>query len=114
MRITRKVFTDLAIWQVGFGLCIGAVFPFFVMALGVSQDTALTPVFFAACLLAGVTAGIINQFISHRVVAARLRTLAEQHDARRASPGQRGPQRRRIPLHARRLHDRRRLRGRDR
>ena len=76
MRITHKVFTDLAIWQVGFGLCIGVVFPFFVMALGVSQDTALTPVFFAACLLAGVTAGIINQFISHRVVAARLRTLA--------------------------------------
>ncbi len=77
MRITRKVFTDLAIWQVAFGLGIGAAFPFFVMALGVPRDTALTPVFITACLLAGALSGVMNQFISHRVVAARLRVLVD-------------------------------------
>ena len=35
MRITRKVFHDLAIWMIAFGLLIGVVFPFFVILLGV-------------------------------------------------------------------------------
>jgi two-component system, cell cycle response regulator len=78
MRITRRVFTDLAIWQIGFGLAIGLLFPFFVMALGVPRETALAPGFFAACLLAGCVAGAINQFISHRVVGARLRLLVQR------------------------------------
>ncbi len=78
MRITRKVFHDLAIWQIGFGLCIGLAFPFFVMLLGVPQETALTPLFFAACLFAGALAGVVNYAISRRVVGKRLRTLAER------------------------------------
>ncbi|MCX6372547.1 MAG: sensor domain-containing diguanylate cyclase [Actinobacteria bacterium] len=78
MRITRKVFHDLAIWQVGFGLCIGLVFPPFVMLLGVPRDTALTPQFFAACLFAGALSGVVNYVISRRVVGARLRILAER------------------------------------
>ena len=78
MRITRKVFHDLAIWQVGFGLCIGLVFPFFVMLLGVPRGTALTPQFFAACLFAGALSGVVNYFIARRVVGARLKILAER------------------------------------
>ena len=31
MRITKKVFTDLAIWMVTFGVAIGVVFPWFVI-----------------------------------------------------------------------------------
>ena len=77
MRITRKVFTDLAIWQVVLGLVIGAVFPFFVMGLGVPRSYALTSQFIISCLLAGVTAGLANQFISHRVVATRLKRLVD-------------------------------------
>jgi len=78
MRITRKVFYDLAIWQVGFGLCIGLLFPFFVVLLGARRSVALTPQFFAACLFAGTLTGIVNYFISRRVVGARLRVLAER------------------------------------
>lgn len=78
MRITRRVFHDLAIWQIGFGLCIGVVFPPFVMLLGVSGQEALTPAFFAACLFAGALAGISNYVISHRVVGVRLRVMAER------------------------------------
>jgi two-component system, cell cycle response regulator len=78
MRLTRKVFIDLAIWQVGFGLCIGLAFPFFVMLLGVSRADAMKPAFFAACLSAGALAGIVSYAISRRVVGARLRLLAER------------------------------------
>ena len=78
MRITRKVFHDLAIWQVAFGLCIGLAFPFFVMLLGVSSSDALTPAFFAACLFAGALAGVVNYVIARRVVGSRLKILAER------------------------------------
>jgi two-component system, cell cycle response regulator len=76
VRITRKVFHDLAIWMVGFGLMIGLVFPFFVMVLGVPPDIALTPVFFVACLGAGALAGVINYGLARGVVGVRLRVLA--------------------------------------
>jgi len=76
VRFTRKVFHDLAIWQVGFGLCIGVAFPFFVLLLGVPGETALTPLFFAACLAAGALAGVVNYAIARRIIGARLTTLA--------------------------------------
>jgi two-component system cell cycle response regulator len=75
MRVTRKVFHDLAIWMVGFGLAIGIVFPFFVMMLGVPSDTILKPVFFAACLGAGALAGILNYGLARWIVGGRLRVL---------------------------------------
>jgi two-component system, cell cycle response regulator len=77
VRITRGVFQDLAIWMVGFGLCIGIAFPFFSMALGVSSAIALSPLFFAACLGAGALAGAINFGLSRRIVGHRLRVLAD-------------------------------------
>jgi hypothetical protein len=76
MRITRKVFHDLAIGMVGFGLSIGVTFPFFVMAFGVPSAIALKPGFFAACLGAGALAGIINYALSRLIVGARLKILA--------------------------------------
>jgi len=76
MRFTRKVFYDLAIWMVGFGLAIGVVFPFFAVMLGVPRDNVLTPTFFFACLCAGALAGIINYGLAHWVVGLRLRILS--------------------------------------
>jgi two-component system cell cycle response regulator len=76
MRITRRVFHDLAIWMVGFGLSIGIVFPFFVIMLGVPSDIALKKVFFLACLGAGALAGILNYGLARWVVGIRLRVLA--------------------------------------
>lgn len=76
MRITRKVFHDLAIWMACFGLSIGMVFPFFVTMLGVPADIALKKVFFAACLGAGALAGILNYCLARWVVGVRLRVLA--------------------------------------
>lgn len=76
MRITRKVFHDLAIWMIAFGLLIGIVFPFFVILLGVSAQVALTLGFFLSCLGAGALAGIINFVLSRVVVGSRMRVLA--------------------------------------
>ncbi len=76
MRITNKVFYDLAIWMVIFGLCIGTVFPFFVMLLGVPADIALKTVFFTACLGAGALAGILNYGLARWTVGSRLKLLA--------------------------------------
>lgn len=76
MRITRKVFYDLAIWMVGFGLFIGVVFPFFVLLLGVPSAIALKKAFFAACLGAGALAGILNYGLARWIVGERLQLLA--------------------------------------
>ncbi len=100
MRITKKVFHDLALWMVSFGLLIGVVFPFFVLTLGVPRETALTAPFFLACLGAGALAGGINFTLARWVVGARMRllahrmthveetllSLAEAHDMTRCSP----------------------------
>ena len=77
MRFTKRVFHDLAIWMVCFGLSIGVVFPFFVMGLGVPGDVALTMTFFAACLAAGAVAGIINFVLARWIVGERICLLAD-------------------------------------
>lgn len=80
MRITRKVFTDLAIWMALFGLVIGAIFPFFMRALGVPVELVMTPWFFLACLSAGAVVGAANQALARVVVGSRLELLAERMD----------------------------------
>ena len=76
MRITKKVFTDLAIWMVAFGVAIGIVFPWFVTILGVPKSIAMKPSFYIACLCAGALAGIINYFLARTVVGSRIEILA--------------------------------------
>ena len=78
MRITNKILTDLAIWMVMFGVLAGVVFPFFVLLLGVSEAKALSPMFFAATLCAGITVGGLNYLIAHWVIRPRLRYLSEK------------------------------------
>jgi len=78
VRITTKILTDLAIWMVMFGILAGVVFPFFVLLLGVSEDKALSTVFFAATLCAGMMVGGINYLIAHWVIRPRLRYLSEK------------------------------------
>jgi diguanylate cyclase (GGDEF)-like protein len=76
MRITRKVFQDLAIWMMLFGFLMGVFFPFFKLLLGVSRELALTPAFFGACIAAGVVVGAINYSIAKGTVGSRLHVLA--------------------------------------
>jgi diguanylate cyclase (GGDEF)-like protein len=78
MRITKKVFNDLAIFMVGFGLCMGLIFPVFMLALGIPQTYVLTFSFFASCIAAGIAVGAINIFLARTVVGKRLRMLSDK------------------------------------
>ncbi|MDD3903003.1 MAG: GGDEF domain-containing protein [Sphaerochaeta sp.] len=77
VRLTKRVFTDLAIWMMGFGIFVGIIFPFFMLLLGMSADIALTWWFFCVCMVAGLFVGAVNIILARRVVGARLVLLAQ-------------------------------------
>ncbi len=74
-RLTKRVFSDLAIWMTGLGLVMGIAFPFFVLALGVPDRYVLTPTFFVATIGAGLIVGAANHYLSRLVVRSRLRFM---------------------------------------
>jgi len=76
-RLTSRVFTDLAIWMMGFGLLIGLVFPPFCLLLGLPAERVITPLFYASTLVAGLVVGAVNYELSRLVVGRRLRLLGE-------------------------------------
>ncbi len=78
MRITKKVFTDLALFMIGFGLIIGIIFPFFIRATGVPKSYITSPLFISSCILAGILVGAINIFLAKLIVGKRLKLLAER------------------------------------
>lgn len=72
------LFRLLCIVMLLVGLAIGAVFPFFVwLVLGLSLEVVLQPLFFLACLLAGIVVGGINYLLARLVLAVPLKNLAE-------------------------------------
>lgn len=80
MRLTRKVFNDLAIWMIAFGIGIGILFLFFLRALGIPVELVMNPGFVLACLVAGAAAGVFNQALARVVVGSRLKLLADRMD----------------------------------
>jgi two-component system, cell cycle response regulator len=78
MRITKKIFDDLAIWMIGFGVLVGIVFPFFTRAFGVTSEIAFSWKFIAACIIAGAVVGSVNIILSRVVVANRLKLLTSR------------------------------------
>lgn len=74
-RLTKRVFSDLAIWMTSLGLVMGVVFPFFVMAFGVPSDYVMSPSFFTATIGAGLVVGAANHVLSRAVVGSRLRHM---------------------------------------
>ena len=74
-RLTKRVFSDLAIWMTGLGVLMGIAFPFFVVALGVPGRYVLTPSFFVATLSAGLIVGAANHYLSRLVVRSRLQFM---------------------------------------
>jgi diguanylate cyclase (GGDEF)-like protein len=77
-RLTSRVFADLAIWMMGFGLLIGLVFPPFCLLLGLPDSQVLTPLFYASTVVAGLVVGAVNFALSRLVVGRRLRLLADR------------------------------------
>ncbi len=74
-RLSSAVMVDLRLWMLGFGLLIGLAFPFAVVALGVPDEFALRPSFFAATLVAGLMVAEVNHLLARAVVGVRLRSL---------------------------------------
>ena len=84
VRLTQRVFWDLAVYMVGLGVVVGVVFPPFAVWLGVPPQTADRPLFVTACLAAGVLVGGLSYAVCRVVVggrlsllSARLRTVAD-------------------------------------
>jgi PAS domain S-box-containing protein len=75
-RLTARVFWDLAVYMVGFGLAVGLVFPPFAGALGVPAAYAERTWFRAACLIAGFLVGAASYAICRWVVGGRLAVLS--------------------------------------
>lgn len=78
IRLTKKVFIDLALWMIGLGLVMGVVFPFFTVLMGVPAEKVMTPQFFGACMAAGFIVGAANIGLARNVVGKKLRLLAER------------------------------------
>jgi len=75
--ITKKIFNDLAIFMIGFGIIVGIVFPFFVLITGTPSSYVLTPLFFLLCILAGSFVGIINILLSRKIVGSKIFQLSK-------------------------------------
>ena len=75
-RLTNRVFWDLAVYMVGFGLVVGLVFPPFATVLGVPERYADRPSFQVACLVAGFLVSGLSYALCRRVVGGRLAVLS--------------------------------------
>ncbi len=78
IRITKRVFADLAIYMIGFGVIIGIFFPIFLTLLGVPPSMAFAPWFFSICITAGIIVGVVNIILARNVVGTRLSLLAQK------------------------------------
>lgn len=76
--MTGRVFGDLAVWMVGLGVAMGAIFPFAIIVLGVPARTTLRAEFFLGTIVAGLIVSGINFLLAHRVVGRRLRILSDR------------------------------------
>ena len=77
-RLTRRGFTDLAIFMMGFGLFMGVIFPPFVVVLGMPQDNAFSPVFAGSCIAAGLCVGAFNWVLARQIVGRQLVILSDR------------------------------------
>lgn len=78
IRITKKIFKDLAIYMVFLGILVGIAFPFFIRIFGVPDTIAFQPLFFAACIAAGILLATMNIGLARNVVGSRIRELCGQ------------------------------------
>jgi diguanylate cyclase (GGDEF)-like protein len=75
--ITKKVFHDLAIFMMGFGVFIGIIFPFFSLALQIPREYVLQPLFIILCILAGLFVGAFNLFLARKIVGSKIKLLSK-------------------------------------
>lgn len=75
-RLTSKVFVDLGIWMVSFGVLIGVGFPDAIVFLGVPAAYAHRPTIYVGTIGAGLLVGLVNFLLARFVVGSRVRHLS--------------------------------------
>ena len=78
MRITKKIFTDLAIFMILLGVLVGVLFPFFVALFKVPGSIVFRPAFFVACMGAGIVLAVMNIALARRIVGTRIKQLSQK------------------------------------
>ena len=78
MRLTKKIFNDLAIFMSLLGVGVGIIFPFFSLALGVPSEIALTPIYFTSCIIAGIILAVLNITLARKTVGSRIQHMSEK------------------------------------
>lgn len=76
----RSVFFILAVLMIGFGILTGLIFPFLSSALGMPISKALSPIFFSACVTAGILVGVVNILLAKFTVGEKLRLFTSKMD----------------------------------
>ena len=72
MRITKGVFSDLALWMIVLGVFFGAMFPSFVSWMEVPLDRLFSWQFLGASMAAGFVIATANWVLARNVVGPRL------------------------------------------
>jgi diguanylate cyclase (GGDEF)-like protein len=77
MKLTKRVFIDLAIYMVALGVVTGVFFAIFGLLVGL-PDEFLTPLFILAYIFVGIFIGIVNTLVTRLIVGTRLQKLSKQ------------------------------------
>ncbi len=78
MRLTKKIFTDLAIFMILLGVFVGVLFPFFVALFKVPGSIVFQPAFFGACIGAGILLAVMNIALARKTVGTRIKQLSSK------------------------------------
>lgn len=71
-RRTGGVFIRLGLWMMGFGFCIGLVFPTMANIMGVPEEFVFNLPFYLVCVTAGLLVGLVNIVLALLAVRTRL------------------------------------------
>ena len=77
MRITKRVFLDLTIFMIGFGVVVGLIFPIFSNIIGIPKEY-LDTLFIISSIFAGIIVGLVNIILARVIVGKRLNILSER------------------------------------
>ncbi len=76
MKLTKKVFWDLAIFMIGFGVIVGIVFPWFTALVGVPEQYVKSGLFIVTAILAGIFVGLVNYWLSRAICGSRIKRMS--------------------------------------
>lgn len=77
MKLSKRVFIDLAIYMISLGVITGVFFAIFGLLVGLPEQF-LSPLFILAYIFVGIFIGIVNTLVTRLIVGTRLQKLSKQ------------------------------------